>query len=291
MSIAITTPTGHIGSRVTQLLIQAGVRPTLLVRDPARLAPEVRAASDARQGNLNDPNFLLQATEGAEALFLLIPTDYVSEDPIADIIRVGGYAAKAIEKNRIARTVLISSAGADLPDIGFIGALGEVEKLLNATGANVVHLRPGYFFTNLVMSLDPIKQGVLPTTTPLDHRSPWNDPKDVAEVAAARLLARDWTGQIVQPLSGPENLTFAEVAAIVTEVTGHPVQAIHTTEEDSRAAMLGAGLSPAAAEGFLAMARGITRGLTGEYGREFASILPTSLREWAYTNLRPLLAK
>lgn len=290
MNIAITTPTGHIGSRVTQLLIQAGLRPTLLVRDPARLAPEVRAASDVRQGNLSDPNFLPQATKGVDALLLVIPSDYTSADPIGDIVRIGGYAADAIKANGIARTVLISSAGADLPDMGFIGGLGEAEKLINATGANVVHLRPGYFFTNLLMSLDPIKQGVLPTTVPLDLAAPWNDPKDVADVAAARLLASDWSGQIVQPLGGPENLTFAQVAAIASEATGHPLQAILVTDEASHAAMVGAGLSPAAADALNAMSRGISRGLTTDYAREYASVLPTSLATWSFGHLRPALA-
>ncbi|MGD7003046.1 hypothetical protein [Corynebacterium halotolerans] len=41
--IAVTTPTGNVGSRVTRLLVQAGERPTLLLRDAARLAPELRA--------------------------------------------------------------------------------------------------------------------------------------------------------------------------------------------------------------------------------------------------------
>jgi uncharacterized protein YbjT (DUF2867 family) len=45
MSIVVTAATGHVGSRVVRLLVQAGVRPTLLLRDPARLDPTARTCS------------------------------------------------------------------------------------------------------------------------------------------------------------------------------------------------------------------------------------------------------
>ena len=41
MRIVVTTPTGNVGSRVLRLLVQAGVRPVALLRDPARLPPEL----------------------------------------------------------------------------------------------------------------------------------------------------------------------------------------------------------------------------------------------------------
>ena len=41
MRIVVTTPTGHVGSRVVRLLVQAGLRPTVLVRRASRAAPIV----------------------------------------------------------------------------------------------------------------------------------------------------------------------------------------------------------------------------------------------------------
>jgi uncharacterized protein YbjT (DUF2867 family) len=46
MKIVVTTPTGSVGSRVVQLLVQAGVRPTLLLRDPTKLDPAIRVRVD-----------------------------------------------------------------------------------------------------------------------------------------------------------------------------------------------------------------------------------------------------
>ena len=49
MKVVVTTPAGHVGSRVAQLLIQAGVRPT---SDLARIpddAPEILTGCRADQ--------------------------------------------------------------------------------------------------------------------------------------------------------------------------------------------------------------------------------------------------
>ena len=54
MAIAVTTPTGDVGFQVVRRLVQAGVRPVVLVRDPTRLGPEVSGRVDVREGDLTD---------------------------------------------------------------------------------------------------------------------------------------------------------------------------------------------------------------------------------------------
>lgn len=289
MSIVVTTPTGHIGSRVTQLLIQAGVRPTLLLRDPNKLSPEIRERVEVRQGNLNDADFMLEATKGAEALFFLIPSDYSSNTPVADIERIGAIGVKTVQTNRIGRTVLISSVGAERrKGTGFIDGLGRTEERFNETDANVVYLRPGYFFTNLFAFLDPLKGGVLPTNAPLDLPTPWNDPRDIAEVAVSRLLATDWTGRFVQPIHGPKHLTYSEVAQILTDATGRSISALPITDEQEREALLGVGMPQGAADAFVEMSQGL-RELGPQDPRTVVTTTPTTLGQWAYQNLRPAL--
>lgn len=286
MSIVITTPTGHIGTRVTQLLIQAGVKPTLLARNPAKLSPEVTERSEVRQGNLNDEAFVLEATTGADALLWLIPTDYTSHDPEGDILRLGQIAATAVRQNGIEHVVLVSSQGAESRGGDFIGALGQVEDLLAATDANVVFLRPGFFFTNLFADLDQIKQGVWATPMPLDVKAPWNDPRDVAEIAAARLLNPHWSGKIVQPIGGPRDLSYAEVAQIINDVAGIPVQALKVTDDQARDAMIGAGMPPAVANGFVGMSQRIAREFSKSRDRSFEETTPRTIETWVFENLK-----
>ncbi|MEU5189600.1 NAD(P)H-binding protein [Streptomyces klenkii] len=68
MSIVVTTPTGHVGSRVVRLLLQAGVRPRVLVRDPARLGEATRERVEVRRGDLTDAGFVRDAVAGARSV-------------------------------------------------------------------------------------------------------------------------------------------------------------------------------------------------------------------------------
>src|SRR5258708_19655748 len=55
MRIVVTTPTGNIGSRVVQLLLQAGAPPTLFTPDPPRLDSPVLERADVLPTDLPHP--------------------------------------------------------------------------------------------------------------------------------------------------------------------------------------------------------------------------------------------
>jgi uncharacterized protein YbjT (DUF2867 family) len=65
VQIAVTTPTGNVGREVVHLLVRAGLRPRVLVRDPGRLDPRVRGRVDAVAVDLTDGDAVVAATEGS----------------------------------------------------------------------------------------------------------------------------------------------------------------------------------------------------------------------------------
>ena len=67
MKIAVTGPTGHIGSRLVQHLLDAGADLTLLVRNPDKLSTAVRNRVRVQQGTLEDQDFVRRAVQGADA--------------------------------------------------------------------------------------------------------------------------------------------------------------------------------------------------------------------------------
>ena len=289
-TIAVTAPTGHVGSRVAQLLVQAGTRPVLLVRDPDRLDPGLRDATEVRLVDLSDAASLRTATKGVDAAFWLDGVGESAPDPIAASTAFGAAAAAAVEANGISRNVFVTSGGAELRHgVGNIDGLAAIELALDGTGADVTHLRCGYFFTNLLMDLDGLRAGRLTGTRDPAEQIGWVDPRDIGEVAAARLLADGWSGRQVQGVHGPQDLSFIEVAEILTEALGRPVGYTQVSDDDVRAQLRGAGLPDAVVEGIVGMTAG-TRGLVPEQPREFVTTTPTTLSAWAFAQLRPLVA-
>lgn len=138
-----------------RLLIQAGVRPTLLARQPARLDPATSERADVVEADLGDAAAVVRATRDADALFWVEPqTADPGAYPVAWYARLGATAARAVTQNGIGRTVFLSSIGAEMRSgAGEIDGLARTEERLDATGASVLHLRCGMFFTYLLWEL------------------------------------------------------------------------------------------------------------------------------------------
>jgi uncharacterized protein YbjT (DUF2867 family) len=295
LTIAVTTPTGHVGSHVARMLCQAGERPRLLLRHPDRLDPEIRERADLAVGDQRDAAYVAEATRDVDAVFWVHPDDWSLPDPNADAERTGEGLAAAMRENRIPRVVLLSTIGAEIRHgAGFLDGLARVEERLDAareeTGAALLHLRCGYFMTNLLFGLDKLRAGRLTTTRPLDEPMPWVDPQDIAAVVTARLLARDWTGRQVQAVHGPADLTWPEVAAALSTATGVPIAAERISADDERAALIASGLGEVAVAGIMGMAMGESTGFVPEQPRSILTTTPSSLAGWAITHLRPALA-
>jgi uncharacterized protein YbjT (DUF2867 family) len=294
VTIAVTTPAGRVGSHVVRMLCQAGVRPRLLVRNPDRLDAEVRDQVELAVGDQRDAGYVAEATRGVAAIYWVHPDDWSLPDPDADAERTGEGLAAAMRQNRIARVVFQSSVGAEKRrGAGFVDGLARIEQRLDAareeTGAALLHLRCGLFMTNLLMDLDGLRAGRLTTIRPLDDPMPWVDPRDIATVAAARLLADDWTGRQVQAVHGPADLTWTEAAAALSTATGVPIKAQQITGDEQRAALRDAGMSEVAVEGIVGMNIGKREGFIPEQPRSLLTTTPGTLAGWAITYLRPAL--
>ena len=88
----------------------------------------------------------------------------------------------------------LSSTGADLEQGGVIAGLhAQEERLKRIDGVNLLLLRPVSFFENFYSSLALIKQeGINGDSVEADLAVPMIGTRDIAEVAAKALLARDW---------------------------------------------------------------------------------------------------
>ncbi|GAA4606824.1 uncharacterized protein YbjT (DUF2867 family) [Actinoplanes octamycinicus] len=287
MTIAVTTPTGHVGSRTLQLLLQAGVRPRALLRDPARLDPGLHDLVDLAQGDLLDPGFVRTATEGVDTLLWITPENLTAADPLAEMTAIVAAGTAAVHANRIRHIVLISSVGAELrTGAGLIDGLAHSEQQFTATGAHVHILRCGYYYTNLLAMADQLHTGTLTTTADPDQPMPWVDPRDVGEIAAARLLNPRTTGTTVQAVHGPADLTWTQAADILSTALDTKITLTVLPDDTMAAALTETGMTEPAIAALLAMTSGLRDGFTPEQPRTPLTTTPTTLHAWATTNLR-----
>ncbi|TCK24279.1 NAD(P)H-binding protein [Pseudonocardia endophytica] len=289
MRIVVTTPTGHVGSRVLHLLVQAGVRPVALLRDPARLDPELRDRVETVRADQTDAGAVREATRGADRLFWVNPPAPPDADPMEQHARAAAAVAEAVTANGIGFTVFLSSVGAEKRHgAGDIDGLGRTEEALDATGADVLHLRAGFFFTNLLLQADDLRNATLPTPWPLDLPMAWVDPRDIGDVAAARLLAGPGHGRRVQAVHGPDALTFAEAGTIIGGATGRTVEVVRISGADFRAGLSAAGLAPPHVDAVAGMWEGLSDGFVAEDPRDVTTTTPTTLGAWAHAHLAAL---
>ncbi len=296
MKIAITTPGGHVGSAVVDFLLEFGgdVRVVLLGRRPEKLAAFVKRGAEIAVGPQDDADYLVKATRGADALFWVTPPGYGSDNVRAFQNRLGRAAATAIRTNGIPRVVNLSSIGAHLDSgVGPINGLHDVEGLLDEAATHITHLRPGFFFENLLWQLDSIRNAgkfFLPISG--TRRYPMIATRDIGRVASARLASRGWIGHFVGELHGPADLSFDEVAGVLSQTLDRTVEFVKCDREQAHQAMLDNGMSENAAQLMLEMYDAVENGrLQTIEPRSTKTTTPTTLTEFARDVMLPLIAE
>lgn len=292
MSIVITAPTGNIGSKLTDRLLDAGADVTLIARHPDKLSRAAARGAKVAQGSQEDEAFVVAATRGASALFWLTPPNFATSDFRTYQRRMGTIVARAITVNKIQRVVHLSSIGAQLGQgVGPVNGLHDIEKSIDAVATNVTHLRPGGFMENVLMSLDTIKTaGAMFLPVKSTSKVPMVATGDIAEAVARLLLDGSWSGKRAVTLYGPEELGYGDVAATLTEVLGKPVSHVQVTPDQARQAMLGLGLTADMADQYLELYDAfdtgrIVQGLPANPDLRGA----TMFKEFAIKVIKPLL--
>lgn len=289
MSIFLTTPTGNVGRHVAANLVAAGADVAVLARDPDRLDERVRRRARVVQGSLQDADLLAEATAGADALFLVIPPDYTTDDWSAFQLGIARNAAEAVRRNGIRRVVLLSSFGAHRDDLLAISRLGETERMLQSVAPDVVALRAGFFFENFLSAIPTLRDhGAIYMRNAADTRVPMVAASDIGDVAARWLLDRNWSGHHAVGVHGPADLSFTEAAEAIGRGIGRDVRYAQASGEQTRGALLAMGASAHVADEYTRMFERMEgAGAAPAEPRTAATTTPTTLETWAREVLRP----
>jgi uncharacterized protein YbjT (DUF2867 family) len=245
MKIVVTTPTGHIGSKLAKILLDRKSDVTLIARHPEKVKYLTARGAKVIAGEHSDPAVVEQALHGADALFWLTPSEMTSHDPLGTARRMAEAGASAIRKHPDLHVVQLSSAGAFLPSgTGPLVGLYETEQKFWSAGKNVVSLRPNEFMENVFFSLPTIiRQDSIFTSIPGSAKAPFISTQDIAEVAAEFLL-KPIDGQHVVDIVGPQEISLDEWARIAGQAIGKQIHVVTVPGDKLKAAMIQAGMSP-----------------------------------------------
>ena len=244
MKIAVTTPTGHIGNKLANLLLDRNSEVTLIARHPEKVKNLTNRGAKVIAGEHSDPAIVQQAVQGADALFWLTPSEMTSRDPLGTARRMADAGAKVIAKHPNLHVVQLSSAGAFLSSgTGPIVGLHYTEEKFRAAGKNIVSLRPNEFMENVFFSLPTIiAQDSIYTSLAGSTRAPFIATQDIAEVAAEVLL-NPVEGHHVIDIVGPQEISFDEWARIAGQAIGKQLRVITVPGDQLKSAMSHGGMS------------------------------------------------
>ncbi len=225
MKILVTTPSGKVGQELVAILKSKGAS----LRLGAHSVEKARAAFPGLEVvrlDHHDPATHAAAVAGVDALYLAAPGDFPSapEKALVDAARKAG----------VKRVVKLAAIGVEHSD----NPLRQVEEHVRASGMAFTFLHPNWFFQNYSTSMaGGIKAGTLAEPA-ADAGTSFIDARDIAAVAAAALLEPGHEGK-TYTLTGPEVLTRAQVAGILSKELGRPVAYLPVTDEQFRAAVKG----------------------------------------------------
>jgi uncharacterized protein YbjT (DUF2867 family) len=101
------------------------------------------------------------------------------------------------------------------------------------------------------------------------------------------LLEAAWSGVGHAAVLGPEDLSFNDMAAIISDVLGKPVRFQQVSFEAFKAGFIERGASKAFAQGMTDMMRAKNEGLDNAEPRTPENTTPTSFRLWCEEVLKP----
>lgn len=289
---AIVGASGNTGSVIAEKLLTGGQKVRVIGRDAGRLEPLTSRGAEAFLASVTDAAAMIQAFEGASAVYAMIPPNPSSNDVRAYQRQVSDVLTAAIAGASVPKAVVLSSVGADKPEkTGPVTGLYHLEQKLNGlAGLDAVYLRAGYFMENLLAQAGAIRNfGILAGPLRPDLPLPFIATRDIGAAAAELLLKPDFTGKQPRELLGQRDVTYTDAASIVGRAIGKPdLSYMQLSGMQLRPALMQLGMSRSMIDQLLEMAKALNNGsMRPLESRSEGNSTPTSLEDFAVQVFAP----
>ncbi|MEO7311654.1 MAG: NAD(P)H-binding protein [Chitinophagaceae bacterium] len=268
MKYTITGGAGNISKPLVKTLLAEGHIVTVIGRNEVHLESLTKLGAKAAIGSVEDVAFLTEAFTGADAVYTMVPPKWDAPVWKDYIGHIGQNFTAAITAAGVKKVVNLSSIGAHMPEgCGPVSGLYKAEQALNElTGVDIRHLRPAYFFHNLLANIGMIKgAGIIGGNFGgSDDKLVMVHPADIAEAAAEELLKLDFAGHTIRYIASDE-ITGAELAQAIGAAIGNPALPwVEFSDDQNLEGMLQAGLPKDIASNYSEMGNAIRTGKMSE---------------------------
>jgi NAD(P)H dehydrogenase (quinone) len=276
--ILVTGATGQVGYHLMQELADARAEATAMVRVEAKAA-DLPGSPQHVVASLDDPP-PAEVLRAFDRVFLLSPaheSQVELETIFIDALVAAGHRP---------RVVKIAVDGFQDPDcdVRFMRTHRQIAVHLDATGLPVTYLAANLFMENLLGAADTIRDQGTIFAPAGQGRIGFVAASDVARVAA-RILTDDDGGHADQTYvpTGPEALSYADVAARVSVVFAREVDYDDLAEAQAKEQMQASGLSAWQVDGNLELFDWIRHGGTDSVTstvRDLTGDDPQTIEDW-----------
>ncbi len=279
----ITGSIGHISKPIAEGLIKAGKEVSIITSSADKVKQIEALGAKALVGSVSDVSFLKKAFEGADVVYTMIPPLWQVTNWRAAQNEVGNAYVEALQSNHITHVVNLSSIGAHLQyGCGPVNGIYDFEQQLNKlAGLNVKHLRPSFFYYNLLNLVGLVKQAGILGANYGDSKLALVHTNDIAAAALEELVNTNFKGNSVRYVVSDER-TGNEIAEVLGKAIGRQLPWVVFTDEQQLQGLLGAGVPPTHASLYAEMGAALRNGTMQEDMLRNKPVLsPTKLEDFA----------
>jgi uncharacterized protein YbjT (DUF2867 family) len=276
-TILIAGATGTNGRLLTARLATAGYPVRALVRNVQTAQALVQPNVELWEGDLNDPASL-------EAAFADVDRAFIATAILPNTVELFQNFFNAASHTTGAHVVKFSALGAgDQAPSVIQQQHAASDAALMASGLPYTILRPNSFYQNMLWSADSIRttgQFYLPFG---DAKQSLVDVRDLTEVAFQALTTTEHQGQVYD-LTGPEGLSFHDVAEQLSIAIGKEVTYVPVPNEVALQGMLAGGMPEWTARAIAELYRVFATGTLADTNETIANITgqpATTFAAWA----------
>ncbi|BAB48794.1 SDR family oxidoreductase [Mesorhizobium japonicum] len=232
-TLLVTGAAGQLGRGVIRYLMDTHkVPPAKIIattRNPENVADLAARGVVVRAADFNDATSLENAFKGADRVLIISTSDL--DLKTGRRLKQHEAAVAAAKKAGVSHLLYTSMPNPEpVSPVLFAGDHYGTEQAIKASGIAYTIFRNGWYQENLFIALPHAIASGQWYTSAGDGRIAHGSRDDMAAAIAAG-LASGSTDSKTYTLTGPQAYTTAEIAALVSEVTGKPLEVIQLPDE------------------------------------------------------------